>query len=230
MTKGLKEYKMISSVRKQREFERREEDIFDAALELFSQPNWESVTIEQIANLAEVGKGTVYKHVSSKDELLFRLTIQFYRGLLQQFQLEDIESNDVLASFRQIFQVAFQYHLDHSEYRYIVEYTKRIDFKERANDNWHDAFLELDNAFSQWGDPMLLEAIEKGLIAKRPIDRINIGTRACFEGTVNMLWAGKDWCSYNSKEEILEAATDFMMSGLIGFSQLNTDSCFKNKQ
>ena len=90
--------------------------------------------------------------------------------------------------------------------------------------------MELDNAFSQWGDPMLLEAIEKGLIAKRPIDRINIGTRACFEGTVNMLWAGKDWCSYNSKEEILEAATDFMMSGLIGFSQLNTDSCFKNKQ
>jgi len=230
MTKGLKEYKMISSVRKQREFERREEDIFDAALELFSQSNWESVTIEQIANLAEVGKGTVYKHVSSKDELLFRLTIQFYRGLLQQFQLEDIESDNVLSSFRQIFQIAFQYHLDHAEYRYIVEYTSKIDFKERADKSWHDDFIELDNAFSQWGDPMLIEAIDKGLIAKRPLDRINIGTRACFEGTVNMLWAGKDWCSYNSKEEILEAATDFMMSGLIGCSQLNTDVGFSNAQ
>jgi len=207
---------MVTTARKLREFERREEDIFDAALTLFSHPNWESVTIEQIAKLAEVGKGTVYKHISSKDELLFKLTIQFYRGLLQRFQLEDMDSDDVLETFRNIFKIAFQYHLDHAEYRYIVEYTNRIDFKERANESWHDAFWELDNAFSQWGDPMLIEAMEKGLISKRPLDHISIGMHACFDGTVNMLWAGKDWCSHGNKEEIIEAATEFMMNGLIG--------------
>jgi len=207
---------MANTVRKKREFERREEDILDAALTLFSHPNWESVTIEQIANLAGIGKGTVYKHVSSKDELLFRLTIQFYRGLLQRFQLEDMDSDNVIESFRSIFKIAFQYHLDNAEYRYIVEYTNRIDFKERANESWHDAFWELDNAFSQWGDPMLIEAMEKGLISKRPLEHISIGMHACFDGTVNMLWAGKDWCSHGNKEEIIEAATEFMVNGLIG--------------
>ena len=76
--------------------------------------------------------------------------------------------------------------------------------------------MELDNAFSQWGDPMLIEAMEKGLISKRPLDHISIGMHACFDGTVNMLWAGKDWCSHGNKEEIIEAATEFMMNGLIG--------------
>tara|TARA_R110001592_G_scaffold265248_1_gene530779 strand:- start:21611 stop:22240 length:630 start_codon:yes stop_codon:yes gene_type:complete len=207
---------MTSPSRKQREFERREEDIFDAALALFSHPKWESVTIEQIAKRAGVGKGTVYKHVSSKDELLFKLMLQFYRGLLQSFQLEDTESKDVLQSFKHIFKISFQYHLDHCEYRYIVEHTNRIDFKERADERWHDAFLELDTAFSQWGDPLLIEAMDQGLIARRPLDHISIGMHACFDGTVNMLWSGKDWCSHGSKEDIIEAATEFMMAGLVG--------------
>lgn len=218
---------MTASTRKQREFERREEEILDAALTLFSQPNWESATIEQIASLADVGKGTVYKHVASKDELLFRLTIRFYQGLLQAFQLETSDSNDILDRFRRIFQIAFQYHLDRSEYRYIVEYTNRIDFKERADKSWHDAFLELDKAFSAWGDPLLLAAMEQGLIAPRPLDHINIGMRACFDGTINMLWAGKDWCPQGNKQEIIAAATDFMMAGLVGRNNQPEDNRLK---
>lgn len=207
---------MGGSTRKQREFERREQDILNAAIALFSQPNWESVTIEQIASLADVGKGTIYKHVSSKDELLFKLTLQFYQGLLQRFQLEDLTNNDVIQNFRKIFQVALQYHLDCAEYRYIVEYTNRIDFKERANPLWHDAFLELDNAFSQLGDPMLVSAMEQNLIAKRPLSHISIGMRACFDGATNMLWANKNWGPQGSKEDTIQAVTEFMVTGLIG--------------
>ena len=86
--------------RKRREFERREEEILDAALELFSRPNWESVTIEQIAVAADIGKGTVYKHVTSKDELLFKLMMRFYRGMLLHLQHEFEESGDILQRFR----------------------------------------------------------------------------------------------------------------------------------
>ena len=202
--------------RKQRAFIRREEDILDTALELFAKPNWEAVTIEQIAKTAEVGKGTVYNHFSSKNELLFRLMMRFYRGLLQNLQQEVEEDEDFLHSFRRIFEYAFRYHLEHREYRYVVEYCKRIDFKERADESWHALFLELDKAFGAWGDPMILAAMEQGVIEKRPLAQIQIGIHACFEGAVDMLWAGKDWCSHGDEEEIIESATAFMMSGLIG--------------
>ena len=204
--------------RKQREFERREEEILDAALELFSQPNWESVTIEQIANAADVGKGTVYKHLASKDELLFRLMMRFYRGLLRSLQSEFQvgKEEDALEQFRRIFEYAFRYHLKRREYRYIVEYCRRIDFKERADESWHASFMELDQAFDDWGDPMILSMMEKGMIEERPMAQIQIGMRACFDGAIAMLWAGKNWCSLGSEEEIVESATAFMMSGLIG--------------
>ena len=207
---------MSRTDRKQREFERREEEILDTALELFSQPNWESVTIEQIAKLADVGKGTVYKHFASKDELLFRLMLRFYRGLLQQLRHEFKEGEDVLQCFRNIFEFAFRYHLARREYRYIVEYCNRIDFKERADESWHASFLELDQAFGEWGDPMILSATEKGIIQKRPLSQIQIGMHACFDGAIDMLWAGKDWCSFGDEEDIIGAVTDFMVSGLVG--------------
>ena len=45
--------------RKERDFRRREEDILAAALRLFDRDNWQDVTIEQIAQEAEIGKGTL---------------------------------------------------------------------------------------------------------------------------------------------------------------------------
>ena len=207
---------IVRTDRKQREFERREEDILDAALKLFSGPGWEAVTIDQIAKKAEIGKGTVYKHFASKDELLFRLMLRFYHGLLMQLQQETFGDEEVLTSFERIFVLAFRYHLQHREYRYVVEYCNRIDFKERADETWHASFMELDKAFGEWGDPMLLSAMEQGLITKRPLKHISMGIHACFNGAIDMLWAGKDWCLHGGEVDIIESVTDFMMSGLVG--------------
>jgi len=207
---------MARSDRKQREFEQREQDILDAALTLFSTPEWETVTIDQIARAADIGKGTVYKHFSGKDELLMRLMLRFYQGLLLRLKREFRDSVDVLKQFRLIFELAFRYHLEHREYRYIVEYCNRIDFKERADESWRDSFMQLDRAFGDWGDPLFLTAMEQGRIQKRPIEQIRTGLHACFEGTINMLWAGRDWCTHGDEEEIIQSSIAFMMSGLIG--------------
>jgi len=207
---------MARQDRKQREFERREEDILDAALVLLSRPKWESVTIEQIAQAAEVGKGTVYKHFISKDELLFRLMLRFYQGLLLHIQDHIRQDGNILDQFRCIFERAFHYHQERREYRYVVEYCKRIDFKERADESWHASFMKLDQAFSDWGDPMIIAGMEQGLIEKRPLGQIQIGLHACFDGAINMLWAGKDWCLQGDEEMIIASVTAFMMSGLIG--------------
>ena len=202
--------------RKQREFERREEDILDAALALFSRPNWESVTIEQIARAADIGKGTLYKHFASKDELLFRLMMQFFQGLLEKLRHEVLDEGDILQRFRHTFEFVFRYHLEFREYRYVVEYCNRIDFKERADASWHASFRQLDQAFSAWGDPMFIAAMEQGLIQKRPLQELQIGLHVCFDGAVHLLWSGNDWCIHGNAEEIIKSVTDFMMAGLIG--------------
>lgn len=202
--------------RRQREFEQREQVILDAALQLLSSPNWEAVTIEQIAQAAEIGKGTMYKHFVSKDEMLFRLMLRFYEGLLNDFERQFWPESDILEGFRSIFKYALNYHLQHREYRYVVEYCNRIDFKERADASWHASFQALDQAFSVWGDPHIASAMNQGLIENRPMEIVQTGIHACFDGAITMLWAGKDWCQHGSESEVVEHVTEFMISGLIG--------------
>ena len=74
----------------------------------------------------------------------------------------------------------------------------------------------MDRAFGEWGDPLFESAMDQGLIERRPIENIQTGLHACFEGTIDMLWAGRDWCTHGDEEQIIESAIAFMMSGLIG--------------
>lgn len=201
--------------RKQREFERRGQDILAATLELCSCPDWESVTVEQIAEAAEIGKGTVYKHFASKDELLFRLMMGFYEGLLQELRSEVVPGAP-LEKLRHAAERALRYHKDHREYRYVVEYCERIDFKERASPDWQGDFLELDRAFQEWAGPIVRAGMEAGDLERRPMADVMIGMHACFKGAISMIWSTRDWCPLGDEEAVVRATTDFIMAGLRG--------------
>lgn len=201
--------------RKQREFQRREQDILAAALELCSTPAWESVTVEQIADRAEVGKGTVYKHFVSKDELLFRLMMDFYRGLLRILR-DEMAQGSPQEMLRYAIERSLLYHIAHKEYRYVVEYCERTDFKERANPAWRDDFLELDRAFQEWGVPIIETGMAAEHFQRRPMEQVMIGMHACFKGAVAMIWASRDWCPLGDGETVATAVAEFMMAGLTG--------------
>ena len=206
---------MTFQTRRQREFERRERDILEAALSLCATADFESVTVEQIAERAEVGKGTVYKHFGSKDELLFRLNVGFYEQLLVELR-SNVHEGPPLQRLSNIVERALRFHVLHREYRYVVEYCDRIDFMERAEPQWRDDFLRLDQAFQEWGVPIIQSGISAGVFGFRPADRTMLGIRACFQGAVTMLWAGDDWCPFGSDEEtVISAVTEFILSALV---------------
>jgi AcrR family transcriptional regulator len=75
--------------RKARDFQRREGEILSAALSLFGRKDWQSVTMDDIAETAEIGKGTIYKHFKSKDEVCARLVLEHSRGMLDRIEAVD---------------------------------------------------------------------------------------------------------------------------------------------
>jgi AcrR family transcriptional regulator len=114
--------------RKERDFKRREEEILAAALRLFDRDNWQDVTIEQIAQEAEIGKGTVYLHFPGKEEIYARLHSEFGRKLLVQLRAIDV-SLPVAEQMRRIIRVVFDHHLAAPSSRRVFHYCDRIDFR-----------------------------------------------------------------------------------------------------
>jgi len=202
--------------RRLREFERRETEILDAALALCATPDFASVTMGQIAERAEVGKGTLYMHFASKDELLFRLMLRFYRGLLAELRTPQAAGSP-LARLRAVIAQALHYHEVHREYRYVVQYCDRIEFRERADPAWRADFQSLDRAFGDWGAPLIEAAMAAGVIPCRPVAEVMLGLHACFQGAVMMIWAGADWSPLESAPQAVRAAAiRFMIAGLVG--------------
>lgn len=80
------------------------ENIIRAAVKVFSQKGFHEAKVDEIAQLADVGKGTVYEYFSSKTELfqeMFKAGNQFYMdGLKKELKPEMTCREKLLKIFR----------------------------------------------------------------------------------------------------------------------------------
>jgi AcrR family transcriptional regulator len=71
-----------TTARRQREFLNRKREILRAARELFIKQGYYNTTLEEIANHAEFGKGTLYNYFASKEEL--------FHGIIDELTAETL--------------------------------------------------------------------------------------------------------------------------------------------
>ncbi len=198
--------------RKQREFTRREDEILRAALGLFDSDTWESVTIEQIAQQADIGKGTVYKHFPSKDHIYARLALDFYNNLLDRIKATPPCQN-VEKRMRDMTLVAFEYHLYQPQYRRVTQYCHRDDFRRRVGDEVNEEFRRLDAHFGELTMSLIEQGMTDGIFPRRPAEYSTYGLHACFEGAINTLWCAGS--KQIDAEVFIHEIIEFMMAGLI---------------
>ncbi|MBI3563572.1 MAG: TetR/AcrR family transcriptional regulator [Elusimicrobia bacterium] len=117
--------------RKEREFKRREEDILAAALSLFDRDDWQAVTIDEIAAKAEIGKGTVYKHFESKDQIYARLAVEFNDAIVTELRKIDFTrpSLEIIGAALDVF---WRMHAGSPERKRLMRYCSRKEVPSRT--------------------------------------------------------------------------------------------------
>ena len=71
--------------RKEREKERRKEEILDAAQRVFIEKGLTTATVDDIAAAAELSKGTLYLHFESKEDIYIALMMRGLQLLYEMF-------------------------------------------------------------------------------------------------------------------------------------------------
>lgn len=198
--------------RKLREFERRGQDILAAALELFHSDDWEQVTVDSIAQRAEVGKGTIYKHFASKDEIYATLAIGFQQRTLER--LKEVNTDlPVVERFRQHLRVAWEMHLSSQALHRVFLYCSRSEFRARLS----PAMLERMQAIEAQAARPTAELIElgmaQGIFPRRPLTLVMFGAQAAFWGGIQLVWSG--YLGDVDRARCLESLADFLLAGLI---------------
>jgi len=198
--------------RRAREFERRGQDILAAALALFESDDWESVTVEQIAQRAEVGKGTIYKHFASKDEIYARLAIQFQRQTLQRYA--DIDASlPVVERFKRHLAAGWEMHLSSKELHRVFLYCSRVEFRAHLPADVMAEVQQVERAVAEPTHRMMAEGIEQGLFPRKPLPLLLFGAQSAFWGAIQLIWSG--YLGDIDEAVYLDEITTFILAGLV---------------
>ena len=198
--------------RKEREFKRREHEILQAALRLFDRDDWNLVTVERIAQEAEIGKGTVYLHFSSKEDICGRLALDFASGLLAR--LRAIEPGlSVAGKLSSAVRLFFDAHRQGHRYHRVVEYCDHGDFRRRIGDSNREQLERVDAEIAALIHGILQEGIAAGVFANRPIPVLLYGAQSTLVGAVRML--GSECLGDADPEEYIAEITRYVLAGLM---------------
>ena len=171
--------------RKEREFQEREDVILAAALSLFNRDDWQTVTIDQIAAKAEIGKGTIYKHFDSKDQIYAKLVVRFHQNVVAELRKIDL-AQAPLKVIGETLDVFWRAHGISSEHKRLVRYCEREDFKRLIGDKLSQELDALDNELNSIVIPVIERGIKEGALIDRPVEHLMLSLHASMVGLVEM--------------------------------------------
>ncbi|MBL7979740.1 MAG: TetR/AcrR family transcriptional regulator [Bacteroidetes Order II. Incertae sedis bacterium] len=123
---------MESLSRKERERLNRRREMLQAGIRVFAEKGYERASIEEIAQRAEFGKGTLYLYFPKGKEEMLRAIVQDLAE--EEFQLVEnvfLQSQEQQRSFEQTFRAFIRAYLDHyhqekDHFRLVVKVLNRL--------------------------------------------------------------------------------------------------------
>lgn len=184
----------------------KDSEIFDAAASLFKQKGFHATSMQDIADAVGMRKGSLYYHISSKEELLFRISHEAISAITKQ--LEELAAGSLTPTEK--LRTAIEIH--------VQTLCARLDlmsvFLKESNTltaEQEAQILALRRRYEEVFRGILREGIDSGEF--RPVD---IGAVA--DALLGMLNWMHQWYRPNGRltpEEIAEVFTDLALHGIL---------------
>jgi AcrR family transcriptional regulator len=145
--------------RKEREKEQRSQAIIDAAEKVFFSKGYDNSTMDDIAEKAELSKGTLYLYFQSKDELHFEI-MERGNSILMQYMEKCIDpARTGRENLRLLGEAFVEFSNDHSNYFNAMMFFQSRDVEQqKVNEQKMKKFIEGRSSIS-----LLSEMIRKGI-------------------------------------------------------------------
>ncbi|ATH81621.1 TetR/AcrR family transcriptional regulator [Pseudomonas sp. KHPS1] len=196
-------------------FQQRENALLESARQLFQEQSWDRVTIAEVALLAGIGKGTVYKHFSSKEALYARLVLDCSRRHLSELR-EVANQASPQAAMRRVIRRAFEQLLADPLQAELCLLCDRPAFQERLDAPYREQFIELEGQYMALFNQLLRGSF--GELSPAHCQNLLWGVEACVNGVMARIASGgfAHWAEPIELDAYFERVTDFIIAGLQG--------------
>jgi len=108
--------------RKEREKEQRRDDIVQAATKVFFEKGLQLATVDEIAEAAELSKGTIYLYFKSKEDLYLAVTSVGFDILSDMFQATIDSSSSTIEALQRLGDTYYDFFIEHRDYFRMFQY------------------------------------------------------------------------------------------------------------
>jgi AcrR family transcriptional regulator len=120
--------------RKEREKEQRREAIIDAAEKVFFKKGFTSATMDEIADAAELSKGTLYLYYKSKEDLLLAIHLRGDELLLHLFEKATSTGEPTLKLISNLGEAYFDFFRTYPDYFRAFQFLESPQFHKQASE------------------------------------------------------------------------------------------------
>ncbi len=155
--------------RKEREKQQRRLNIIEAAEKVFFEKGFDDTTMDEIAEIAELSKGTIYLYFKSKEELFMEIVKRGNKILMNLFDKAIKKEKNGLNKVKAIGEAFIKFCHQYSDYNkaYMRDFPKIKKYRDEINHSDIDDFKDGNHVFID----VIKEGIKDGSI-KSNIDPV----------------------------------------------------------
>ncbi len=169
--------------------------VLEAALEVFSQKGFHPATMDEIAEKAGVGKGTLYRHFETKEKLFAEL-VRLRLEELEENALAVIDGNDdVLTMISKYIRIYFEF-FDRNQRLYRLIMQEDLDLVEHSPDQYFKKVMRAVPNLKR----KVYEGTQQGILKDVDFQTVFYGTMGFAHGVIQK-WLARD-CCYPLSDEL----------------------------
>ncbi|MCI0531530.1 MAG: TetR/AcrR family transcriptional regulator [candidate division Zixibacteria bacterium] len=149
---------MGTAERKEREKIQRKEDILDAAEKVFFEKGLGLATMDEIAEKAELSKGTLYLYYKSKEDLYMAIICRGHEILLKMFEEAAATGEPTTKLFQNIGEAYYTFYKRHHDYFRMFSFSENTQLHSQVSEEMRSACAESGQCI---GD-LVVGVIKKG--------------------------------------------------------------------
>jgi AcrR family transcriptional regulator len=181
---------------------RRQEEILDAAAKFFAAKGYSEANIQELADLLQVGKGTIYRYFPTKQELFLAAVDRLMKRLSEAIDRCIQAVDDPVDQIAEAVKTYLTFVAEQPEVAELL-IQERAQFKDRKK----PTYFIYREANTQRRQGLLRAMIEAGRLRDVPVDRISDVIGDLLYGTMfTNYFAGRDRSPAEQARDLLDIA------------------------
>ncbi len=196
--------------------------IFDAALKVFAEKGFSNSTIDEIASISKVGKGSVYRYFKSKEDLLSQLLHEHYQEIFKIINEIFTREPDVLKQIEEMIKVWVKF-IEKNPVVYRLIQSEAITRSGADHSRFYDYFITQFPMFKE----RIVSLNQENKIKTTNFYTVHYGILGFIDGVVHKWF--RQGMDYPLSDEI-PVIMEVLFNGFVGENQMRGRCYWREEQ